>query len=190
MINQVKNNIKSFIVAAQSGDISAKQKVLQFIYPHLKRNCKDNDTLQNTVLRINTYLNSFDVEKGNFIHWSSVLLKNEKRRSFLKEQNNPEKCFSYFSHDAALFFENINQTTQKEFEFDTIDKIDLSKAVAQIVEELSPAQKQVFKLYVYESLLHTEIAQILGTHEGTSKSNLNRARITIKKKLKERYNYE
>ena len=56
----------------------------------------------------------------------------------------------------------------------------------KIVEELKPAQRNGFKLWAFEGLDHPEIAEFLGVHEGTSKSNLNRARMNVKLKLKER----
>ncbi|HVB03206.1 MAG TPA: sigma-70 family RNA polymerase sigma factor [Chitinophagaceae bacterium] len=53
-----------------------------------------------------------------------------------------------------------------------------------LVQQLSPAYRAVFNLYVIEGFDHEEIAQKLGISSGTSKSNLARARESLRKKLK------
>ena len=55
------------------------------------------------------------------------------------------------------------------------------------INELSPAYKAVFNLYVIEEYTHREIAEILGISEGTSKSNLAKAKLNLQKILKERF---
>ena len=45
----------------------------------------------------------------------------------------------------------------------------------------------IFNLYVMEEYTHKEIAEILGISEGTSKSNLAKAKANLKKALKERF---
>lgn len=58
------------------------------------------------------------------------------------------------------------------------------KILCGFVEELPEKYKLVFNLYVGEELRHKEIAEIMGITEGTSKSNLARARDILKKKIK------
>ena len=52
-----------------------------------------------------------------------------------------------------------------------------------LVQELSPAYRAVFNLYVIDGYNHKEIAELLGITEGTSKSNLLKAREVLKGKL-------
>lgn len=52
-----------------------------------------------------------------------------------------------------------------------------------IIQELSPAYRHVFNLYVLEGHSHKEIAQLLEISEGTSKSNLARARQKLKERI-------
>ncbi len=54
-----------------------------------------------------------------------------------------------------------------------------------IIQSLSPQYRMVFNLYAIENLSHKEIAQLLNISEGTSKSNLSRARQILQEKLKE-----
>ena len=48
------------------------------------------------------------------------------------------------------------------------------------IQELSPAYRTVFNLYFVEDYSHKEIAEKLGISEGTSKSNLAKAKIRLK----------
>lgn len=57
----------------------------------------------------------------------------------------------------------------------------------EIIKELSPKYRMVFNLYAIEGYSHKEISEKLGISEGTSKSNLARARTILQRKVKERY---
>jgi len=48
--------------------------------------------------------------------------------------------------------------------------------ILELVQRLSPAYRTVFNLYVIEGYPHNDIAKMLGISEGTSKSNLAKAR--------------
>ncbi|MFM2138981.1 MAG: hypothetical protein RJA57_1288 [Bacteroidota bacterium] len=57
---------------------------------------------------------------------------------------------------------------------------DLSaKDILALVRELSPGYRTVFNLYVVEGYSHREIADMLGISEGTSKSQLSRAKAIL-----------
>lgn len=51
------------------------------------------------------------------------------------------------------------------------------------IEKLSPAYRTVFNLYVFEEYTHKEISEILGISEGTSKSNLSKAKMNLQNRL-------
>ena len=56
-----------------------------------------------------------------------------------------------------------------------------TKELLKLVQQLSPAYRMVFNLYVMEGMKHREIAAHLGISEGTSKSNLSDARAFLQK---------
>jgi RNA polymerase sigma factor (sigma-70 family) len=56
-----------------------------------------------------------------------------------------------------------------------------AKELLKMVQQLSPAYRTIFNLYVFEGLKHREIAEHLGISEGTSKSNLSDARAFLQK---------
>jgi len=71
------------------------------------------------------------------------------------------------------------------------DRVDVEIDVEQLsldfllglIQQLPNQYRLVFNLYVLDGFSHKEIAQMLDISEGTSKSNLSRARMTLKKRL-------
>lgn len=59
------------------------------------------------------------------------------------------------------------------------------KDIIQLVQELSPGYRSVFNMYVIEGYSHKEIGELLGISEGTSKSQLARAKAILQKKVNE-----
>ena len=55
--------------------------------------------------------------------------------------------------------------------------------ILKAVQELTPAYRTVFNLYVIEEYSHKEIAEMLEISEGTSKSNLSKAKFNLRKNL-------
>jgi RNA polymerase sigma factor (sigma-70 family) len=66
------------------------------------------------------------------------------------------------------------------------------KEIIKCIQQLSPAYKAVFNLYVIEGFSHAEIADKLNISENTSKSNLHKARQSLQQLLKKSniINYE
>ena len=56
-----------------------------------------------------------------------------------------------------------------------------TKELLLMVQQLPPAYRMVFNLYVFEGMKHREIAGHLGISEGTSKSNLSDARAILQR---------
>jgi RNA polymerase sigma-70 factor (ECF subfamily) len=50
------------------------------------------------------------------------------------------------------------------------------KDIIQLIQQLSPGYRTVFNMYVIEGYTHKQIAEALGISEGTSKSQLSRAK--------------
>jgi RNA polymerase sigma factor (sigma-70 family) len=78
--------------------------------------------------------------------------------------------------------------TEKEeiIEFKTVSAIDSinEKDLLKIVSGLSPGYRSVFNMYVVEGFSHKEIGELLGISEGTSKSQLARARMILQDRIK------
>ncbi len=57
--------------------------------------------------------------------------------------------------------------------------------IFRLVVALPPGYRAVFNLYVIEGYGHKEIAAMLGVSEGTSKSQLSKAKLMLQEKIKE-----
>jgi RNA polymerase sigma-70 factor (ECF subfamily) len=56
------------------------------------------------------------------------------------------------------------------------------------IQNLPNQYRLVFNLYILDGYSHKEVAEMLGISEGTSKSNLSRARTLLKKRIEEDLN--
>lgn len=63
-----------------------------------------------------------------------------------------------------------------------LDKLSYQE-ILKAIQKLSPAYRTVFNLFVMEGMSHDEISKKLGIAEGTSKSNLAKARMHLQKIL-------
>lgn len=68
---------------------------------------------------------------------------------------------------------------------DVVDQISASE-ILDMVQQLTPAYRIVFSMYVIDGFTHKEIAQRLGIQEGTSKSNLMDARRKLQAMIMQR----
>jgi len=69
---------------------------------------------------------------------------------------------------------------------DAFDQL-TAEELTGLIQKLSPKYRMVFNLYAIEGYNHKEISEQLGISEGTSKSNLSRARTILQEKVKKLY---
>lgn len=91
------------------------------------------------------------------------------RKNIRRRTEDLEQAFDISSKDADA----ISQCTEKE--------------ILEAVQQLSPAYRAVFNLYIIEGFSHKEIADKLVISESTSRSNLVKARMKLKDLLTSRY---
>lgn len=137
------------------------------------------EMLQEGFIKIFDKLERFDYQ-GSFEGWMRRIVANTAIDYIRKSKKNPiltdnDEDFKLGGEDEVVKQEEIELTG-----------IRAEMAMAAI-QELSPAYRSVFNLYVMEEYTHKEIAEILGISEGTSKSNLAKAKANLKKILNERF---
>ena len=76
----------------------------------------------------------------------------------------------------------INQAVHEVDVHDVVAEMGANEILG-LVQRLSPAYRTVFNLYVIEGYSHKEIGKLLGISEGTSKSNLAKARAKLQKMI-------
>jgi RNA polymerase sigma factor (sigma-70 family) len=127
------------------------------------------DNLQEGFIRVFGNLSSFK-GTGSFEGWIRKIMINtalEKYRKYRK----------LFSLDEDRGEEDLVYV-------DPIEGNITADELIRIIQDLTPQYRMVFNLYALEGYSHKEISQMLGISEGTSKSNLSRARTILQEKLR------
>jgi RNA polymerase sigma factor (sigma-70 family) len=130
------------------------------------------DILQEGFLKVFEKIHQFGF-KGAFEGWIRKVMVNtalEKYRLHYRQIPIHENIIE-------IEFEQENEITSN---------IDMNELI-RIVQELSPRYRVVFNLYAIEGYSHKEISEMLQINEGTSKSNLSRARAILQEKVSKYY---
>lgn len=80
------------------------------------------------------------------------------------------------------YHEDIENTSLKSDQPEVIGQLSYEELI-NMIQRLPPAYRAVFNLHVIDGYSHEEIGLILEISEGTSKSNLMKARISLRKML-------
>ncbi|MDQ6844207.1 MAG: RNA polymerase sigma factor [Bacteroidota bacterium] len=132
-----------------------------------------NDLLQEGFIKIFKNLIKFRGE-GSFEGWMRRIFVNTSIEHFRKKV----KLYNVGE---------VQENTIEDNDWNILDTL-AEKDIIALVNELSPGYKAVFNMHVIEGYSHKEIADILGITEGTSKSQLARAKGVLKKSLESRLN--
>lgn len=126
------------------------------------------DNLQDGFIKIFEKIGTFRHE-GSFEGWMRRIMVNVSLEKYRK-QNLLQTVDDLSSYELPDLKDEI---------ISGISANDLMK----LIRELPPRYRMVFNLYVFEGMNHKEIAEEMRISEGTSKSNLARARIILKKQI-------
>ena len=147
------------------------------------RYARDRDSaeemLQEGFIKVFEKLEGFDY-KGSFEGWMRRIIANTAIDQIRKSKKDPmltdnDEDFKLGSEDRIV-------------EQEEADALEIRAEMAmEAIQQLSPAYRAVFNLYVMEEYTHKEIAEILNISEGTSKSNLAKAKMNLQKILKEKF---
>jgi RNA polymerase sigma-70 factor (ECF subfamily) len=182
-----KDHLKEIVEGCLKGERRSQEALFKQFYGKMFAVClryiSDRDTaqevLQEGFIKVFDKLEHFDF-KGSFDGWIRRIIANTAIDTIRKNKRSP------FLSDKDTDFkqEAVDEMVEKEV-FDTVN---LKAEVAlEAVSKLSPAYRTVFNLYVMEDYSHKEIADILGINEGTSKSNLAKAKMNLQRHLKEQF---
>lgn len=177
--------LKEIIKGCTLGNRKDQERLFKHFYGKMLGVCmrytKDKDSAQEVVqegfIKIFDKLGEFDF-KGSFEGWIRRIMVNASIDATRKLKRSPIRT------DETYLF--VEKTQEDNFDFEQLTKLKAEYAV-QAIQQLSPAYKAVFNLYVIENYTHKEIGEILNISEGTSKSNLAKAKMRLKKLLEEKF---
>lgn len=144
-------------------------KMLSVCRYYVKDVHKAEEVMLNGFFKAFVNLNSFKNE-GSFEGWLRKIMVRESI-SFLRQQKPIE--FSIEEIEASNDHSNVMETNLEVND------------IQQLIDELPEGYKMVFIMYAIEGYKHHEIAELLNISEGTSKSQLFKARQMLQQKLKE-----
>lgn len=176
VIQLYKNN-NELISKAVKGNRDAQNRLYEVHAPKMLSVCryyiKDlqqaEEAMLNGFFKAFTNLKKFE-DKGSFEGWLRKIMVRESI-SFLRAQKRVE-------------FLEKNIITSKDFSNDIESNMEVAE-IQSLIDALPEGYKMVFVLYAIEGYKHFEIAEILNISEGTSKSQLFKARQVLQKQINE-----
>ena len=166
--------MEKLIKGCRKNEVSAQAKVYQLFAGKLfalclkySQNYEDaEDILQDSFIVIFDKIRQYN-NKGSFEGWMKRITINVALQKYRQG-----KKLQVVRNDQIESEETI--TLEEELETDFL---------LDLIQQLPDQYRLVFNLYVLDHFSHKEIAELLNISEGTSKSNLSRARKILKEKI-------
>ena len=172
----IKEELNELIKACRKHHLPSQKKLYQHFYSYgmtvCMRYAKDREEakeiLNDAFLKVFSRLDQYTIGLS-FKAWLNRILVNTAIDHFRKYQNIPKMVDIVHAQHLRTAAKALDELSTAE--------------LLELVQKLSPSYRIVFSLYVIEGYKHWEIAQKLGISEGTSKSNLAKAKAKLKAML-------
>lgn len=165
------------ILGCINGDRRMQQELYDRFSPRMYAVClryalnaeEAQDILQEGFIKIFKKLDTFRSE-GSFEGWVRRIFVNTAIEHFRRRK----------------YLTPVTEKEENTIEGDYTSVLDelAEKDIIALIQELSPGYRTVFNMYVVEGYTHKEIADMLGISEGTSKSQLSRAKVILQEMVK------
>lgn len=138
-----------------------------------------NDLVQEGFIKVFNNMNKYQ-DNGSFVGWVKRVMVNNALDHVRKKRD-------FFRVDDHENYELADDTQDFDFEDTefTLNGVSVQDVI-DAIQKLSPKYQMVFNMYVMENYTHKEIAEYLDITEGTSKSNLAKAKRNILKIIDEK----
>lgn len=174
----MKEPIDHYIRKCIENDRGGQQKIYQLFSPvlyglclkYMKNEDDAKDVFQEAFVIAFQKMNQYRFE-GSFEGWLKRIFINKLIETLNKRKRD------------VLFSDEIHQDYSVEEEADMDSASIPQEKLLELIQQLPDQYRLVFNLYFFEEMKHKEIASLLNISEGTSKSNLNRAKSNLQKKI-------
>lgn len=175
-----KDDLDSVIAFCLKKDPRAQKALIKLFYGYTKSISsrysgtkeETEEIINDSFLKVFNNLSKYD-HTLPFKAWLRTIVVNTAIDSYRRNQK--------YAHQV-----DIEEVELVDLNDDIITKIS-AEEILVLIQQLTPAYRMVFTLYVIEGYNHKEIAQLLGIKEGTSKSNLQDARKKLQQSIKKMY---
>lgn len=172
-----QDKLNDLVKECLKGNRKAQKEIYQLYYGKMMSVCcrycnnKDDakDLLQDGFLKVFNNLNKYEF-KGSLEGWIRRIMVNTAIDYYRKS-----KDVHFVNDEEGYILDNNNAESA-----DTIYSTFGVEIIMEAIQELTPVYKTVFNLYVMEGYSHKEIAEELKINEGTSKSNLAKAKRNLR----------
>lgn len=176
----LEKNLEDIIIGCQRNDTLSQKALFEALGGKMYGIClrygnntdDANDILQDGFLKTFEKIHQFKFQ-GSFEGWMRRIFVNTALERFRNQ------------YKVINIQDGMREINDNGYE-DIVSSITVGELV-KLVQDLSPKYRTVFNLYAMEGYSHKEIAEKLNISEGTSKSNLSRARIILQEKVAQHY---
>lgn len=147
-------------------------KMLAVCMRYAKDQMEAEDVLQLGYIKIFNKIKEFKNE-GSFEGWIRKIMVNTAIESYRKNLR---------MLNVVPIEEAYEQPANLDGDGDIFGNLGMQDLI-KLIQNLADGYRMVFNMYVIEGYAHKEIAEILGISEGTSKSQLSRARIILQQQI-------
>lgn len=180
--------LQQLIKGCLEGDRKAQQAVYKLLYGKMKVVCmrytRDTDqaldVLQEGFIKVFQNMERYS-GAGSFEGWVRRIMVNLSIDRFRKQKND------LLLLNGSMSIEDYEDQVEDEADVESEDYDFTPEQILEAMQQLSPAYKTVFNLYVFENYTHQDIAEALSISIGTSKSNFAKAKRNMKKILLKNY---
>jgi RNA polymerase sigma-70 factor (ECF subfamily) len=180
-------HLQALIDGCLKGDRRSQQAIHKMFYGKMKAVCmrytRDSDqamdVLQEGFLKVFNNLDKY-TGVGTFEGWMRRIMVNLSIDRFRRLKN--DIVLLHEQNDIENWGGEADDDPDDSDEGEEIYDI-TPEQIIDAMQQLTPAYRTVFNLYVYEDYTHQDIAEALGISVGTSKSNYAKAKKNMKKLL-------
>ncbi|MBK9639975.1 MAG: sigma-70 family RNA polymerase sigma factor [Saprospiraceae bacterium] len=171
------SEIKLIIHGCLDDDRACQRKLFDFtsakVMSTCRRYCSNHedarDLFQEAYIKIFKSLGNFNHTQGDLLGWVYIITKN---------------CiFSSFSKKKLEIFPLDEISIENEMLIHVDHDVLHEEEVLREIQNLPDGYRVRLNMFVFDNMDHAAIASVLGISESTSRSQLTRARILLKKKL-------
>lgn len=169
-------NEQQLISACLQGDSKAQQRLYEKYSRVMFGIClrysntydEAKDILQDGFVKVFTKMGQFGFQ-GSFEGWMKRIFVNTALEYYRSQKNH-------------MYHEDVDTAFNQPHHDYTIDNIGI-KEILVLIQKMAPGYRNVLNLFIIEGYSHAEIAEMLSISEGTSKSQLSRARIILQQAI-------
>lgn len=173
------DSLATIVSKCRKNDVVAQKQIYEWLAPRMFAVCyryvgekeSAKDVMHDGFITLFSKIGGYKGE-GSFEGWARKIfitasLMHLRKKDALKHASDVEDFGNEMAYDPTI-----------------IDRMD-SRTLLKVVSQMPDGFRTVFNMYAIEGYSHQEIAKELGITEGGSRSQLSRAKIWLKDKLKD-----